>query len=204
MSNNKLNTTPLLRLPTEIRLQIYEWVIPRRVVYVRMKWVGRRYTSQGFTYSCLEDTQPLQEKHESNTLSQAVPFGAEMRLLGQTCRQIYQETALMPYKTFIWAFESTFTLDEWLFTKDCISTEHKKAIRTVAVPFPGPYRSSEEFLLNLQEIIMIGTAYSTTTVFTRPEHEKTALEVTTLKKNKESKTWITNGKRAQYAKDLFV
>lgn len=204
MSDNKVNATPLLRLPAEIRLQIYEWVIPRRVVYVRMKWVERRYTSQGFTYSCLEDTQPLQEKRESKILSHAVPFGAEMRLLGQTCRQIYQETALMPYETFIWAFESTFTLDEWLSMKDCTSVEHKKAIRKVAVPFPGPYRSSEKFLHNLQEILMIGTAYSSTTVFTRPEHEETYLAVTTLKKNKESETWITNGKRTKYAKDLFV
>lgn len=89
--------------------------------------------------------------------------------------------------------------------KEDISTEHKKAIRIVAVPNPGPYRSSERFLLNLREILLIGTAYSTTTYFTHPKDAKDMdLEITRLEKDKASGTWDRNGEQAQYAKDLFV
>ncbi|OAL03002.1 hypothetical protein IQ06DRAFT_122836 [Phaeosphaeriaceae sp. SRC1lsM3a] len=204
MSSDPFSAAPLLRLPAEIRLQIYGWVIPRRVIHVRMKWTGI-CTPGGFSYSCLEDTHPLQETHERNVLSHQIPFGAELRVLGQTCRQVHQETTFLPFETFTWAFETAFTLDQWVSMKDIISTEHKKAIRTVAVPTPGPYRSSERFLLNLREILLVGTAYTPFTYSRDSEHAKTAdLTIMTLKKDKIRNTWVRSGERAQYAKDLFA
>lgn len=204
MASIEINPSILLRLPAEVRLQIYEWVVPRRVIHVRMRWTGN-HAADGFAYSCLEDTRPLRERHQRNVLSHAIPFGAELSALSQTCRTMHQETALLPFETFIWAFETAFTLDHWISMKEDISTEHKKAIRIVAVPNPGPYRSSERFLLNLREILLIGTAYSTTTYFTHPKDAKDMdLEITRLEKDKASGTWDRNGEQAQYAKDLFV
>lgn len=203
MSGNDLNTSILLRLPAEIRLQIFSWLIPQRVVYVRMKWTGIR-TQDGYAYACLEDTQPLRERHEYNVLSRGVPFGPELRFIGQTCRQMHREASLLPFETFIWAFETAFTLDQWVTSGDHIPAEHKMAIRTVAVPTPGPYRSSERFLVNLRDVLLVGTAYSTTTYFTEPKDMKdTDLAITILKKDKATGTWERNGERAQYAKDLF-
>jgi hypothetical protein len=90
-------------------------------------------------------------------LKHAVPFGPDYLSLGSTCRQIQKETACIPFKIYTWAFETAFTLDQWVSMKSNIPIQHKNAIRTVAVPTPGPYRSSERTLLNLNEVLLIGT-----------------------------------------------
>jgi hypothetical protein len=196
MTNNQ-SLSPLLILPAELRLQIYELVLPRRVVFVRMKWTGI-CAPTGFQYCCLEDTQPLLASHERKTLSHAVPFGPDLRQLSQTCQQIYRETAHLPFKTFIWAFDTAFTLDQWVSMKDSIPIAHKNAIRTVAVPTPGPYRASERVLLKLNQVHLIGKAYASRTFEKDP-----VPAIITLKKNKKTNTWSRSGESAQYAKDLF-
>ncbi|RYE83302.1 MAG: hypothetical protein EOO65_04180 [Methanosarcinales archaeon] len=133
-----------------------------------------------------------------------MPFGPDLRQLGQTCHQIRQETAYLPFKTFIWAFETAFTLDQWVSMKDSIPLEHKNAIRTVAVPTPGPYRASERVLLRLDEVHLIGKAYATTTYFDQPADEEDSVHaIITLRKDTTTNTWSRSGEFAQYAKDLF-
>jgi hypothetical protein len=202
MTNNQ-SLPLLLLLPAELRLQIYELVLPRRVVFVRMKWTGICAPS-GYQYACLENTQPLLASHERKILSHAVPFGPDLRQLSQTCQQIHRETAYLPFETYIWAFETAFTLDQWVSMKDSVPLEHKNAIRTVAVPSPGPYRTSERVLLNLAEVHLIGTPYATTTYFDEPTNSEDSVHgIITLKKDKNTNTWNKSGGRAQYAKDLF-
>jgi hypothetical protein len=148
----------LLRLPAELRLQIYNLVIPRRVIHVRMKWSGICIPA-GFQYTCLENTDPLLASSEKKTLAHAVPFGPDLRRLSETCRQIHGETAHLPFETHIWSFETAFTLDQWVSMKSQVPLAHKNTIRTVAVPPPGPYRSSERILLSLHEVLLVGTAH---------------------------------------------
>jgi hypothetical protein len=127
-----------------------------------------------------------------------------MRNLAQTCRQIYQETVALPFKTYTWSFETAFTLEQWVSMKVRIPLEHKNAIRTVAVPAPGPYRSSERILSNLQEVLLIGKPYSTTTAFDQITNLKGPIQpVLTLKKDKATDKWMRSGAHARYAKDLF-
>lgn len=192
-----------LRLPAELRLQIYESVIPSRVVHVRMKWSGI-CTPAGFQYICLEDTDPLLASHERKTLSHAVPFGPELRVLSQTCRQIHRETAHLPFETHIWSFETAFTLDQWVSMKSQVPLAHKNTIRTVAVPTPGPYRSSERILLSLHEVLLVGNAHDKTTNIDQDVNSQTPKKaILILKKDKIADTWVRSGERAQFAKDLF-
>jgi hypothetical protein len=84
--------------------------------------------------------------------------------------------------------------------KSNIPVQHKNAIRTVAVPTPGPYRSSERTLLNLNEVLLIGTF--------QPSTDSTSAElggraIITLTKSKASNAWMRRGERAEYTKDLF-
>lgn len=191
--------SPLLRIPAEVRLHIYEYVIGSRVVHVRSKWTGI-CTPAGFSYACLEDTEPLLESRESKVLKHAVPFGQDYLSLGSTCRQIQKETACIPFKIYTWAFETAFTLDQWVSMKSNIPVQHKNAIRTVAVPTPGPYRSSERTLLNLNEVLLIGTF--------KPSTDSTSAAlggraIITLTKSKASNAWMRRGERAEYVKDVF-
>jgi hypothetical protein len=205
MSITERNQTmsPLLRLPLELRLQIYELVVPPRVVHVRMKWTGI-CTPAGFRYSCLEDTKPLLSPHECLIMSHTVPFGSDWHALGQTCRQMHAETSWLPFQTFTWSFETAFTLDQWVSTKDRIPAYNKNAIRTVAVPTPGPYQSSEQKLSSLREILLFGVNNAMTTVAEEDtDSDKMGPAIITLKKDRVTDTWIRSGEHARYVQELF-
>jgi hypothetical protein len=195
--------SPLLCLPAEIRLQIYELVVPSRAVHVRTRWTGI-CTPAGFTYLCLEDAQPLAISHERNLERHAVSFGSDVLNLSQICRQIHEETATLPFKTYTWSFETAFTLEQWVSMKFRIPLEHKNAIRKVAVPTPGPYRSSERILTDLQEVLLIGKPNNATTVYDDSRNLQSPMHpIITLKRDKATNTWKQNREHAQYAKDLF-
>jgi hypothetical protein len=158
----------------------------------------------GFDYICLGNTQLLATTREWNMGGHAVSFGPDMRNLSQTCRQLYEETAVLPFKTYTWSFETAFTLEQWVSMKTQIPSEHKNAVRTVAVPAPGPYRSSERILTNLQEVLLIGQPYSKATVNAEHRYSQAPIQpVLRLKKDKATDTWMRGGEHAKYAKDLF-
>src|SRR5690242_11447980 len=64
---------PLLRLPTELRSQIYSYVVGTCVVHVRMNWAGI-FSPTGYSYSCFSDIQPLLDCSPRDLHSNAVPF----------------------------------------------------------------------------------------------------------------------------------
>lgn len=178
--------SPLLCLPAELRLQIYGHILESRTIYVRMRWSGI-CTPSGFEYFCLQNSQPLLESGEKKILAHTVPFIPEIKSLAHTCRLIQKETGYLPFKLYTWAFETAFALDQWVSIKNQIRPEHKNAIRSVAVPTPGPYRASERVLSNLSEVLLIGS-------YVR-DSESTSSErsIVTLTKDPKSNTWVWKG-----------
>jgi len=194
--------SPLLRLPAELRLQIYEHVIGSRTVHVRMHWTGK--CPSGFKYSCLEETKHLLESHDTKIVANAVPFGPDLHGLVHTCRQVHKETVCLPFKAYTWAFKNAFTLEQWVSMKGCIPTQYKNALRRIAVPAPGPYRSSERVLVDLREVLLVGSGSPVSGDFTsEPRLGISPLVIITLKKDKASNAWIWGGEPAQYVKDHF-
>ncbi|KAJ8111872.1 hypothetical protein OPT61_g5639 [Boeremia exigua] len=153
--------SPLLKLPPELRCQISEYVIGSRVVYVQMSWVGI-FSPAGYSYRCFDDLQPLLICSTRDLDLKAVPFGKDVAVLSCVCRQMRQDTATLPFKLWVWAFEDAFTLDQFVTVKGlgCIPVHHKNAIRRVAVPPPGHHQSHEKVLQGLQELLLIGSAVS--------------------------------------------
>lgn len=145
--------SPLLSLPPELRSQIYEYIVQSRVVHIRMNWIGI-FSPTGFSYSCFDDLRPLLESSTRDLLANAVSFGADVTILNRVCRQMHQDTILLPFKLWIWAFEDTFTLDQFVTARGLgvIPLHHKESIRKVAVAPPGPHRSHEKVLRGLQEV----------------------------------------------------
>jgi hypothetical protein len=194
--------SPLLRLPAELRIQIYEYVLGNRVVHVRMNWTDTRIPS-GFLYTCHNDTQPLLTK-ASSLRKNAVPFGPEVGAFAHTCRLIQRETACLPFTLYTWAFETAYTLDQWIKVDTGIPAQHKHALLRVAVPTPGPYRASEQILQSLHELTLIGSVdprktYSSYSGSHRCLHRTLIL----LSKSKINGMWVRGSKSARYAKDLF-
>ena len=191
------NTPLLFRLPPEIRLHIYEYVIGSRVVYVRMFWSGVCIPS-GFSYRCLEDTQALLENQQTDVLAKAIPFGPDMTVLSKVSRQMRKETAILPFQFYIWAFETAWTMDQFVCMKREIPVEYKNAIRMVAVPTPGPYQASEKVLADLHTVLLVGK-------FKKPEGEPEDLEavsdpskrgILTLRRAKTGNAWIRSDEQA--------
>jgi hypothetical protein len=179
----------LLLLPAELRLRIYEHVIGSCTVYVRMKWTGI-CTPAGFKYSRLNDRGALLMHSENKILAQSVPFGSDVRNLASTCRQIQEESTCLPFKTYTWAFESAFTLDQWVSMKCQVPKHLKATIKTVAMPSPGPSKSSERSLLNMREIHLIGFFNSSSDADTaEPDPGPSNQVMITLKKDKASGNW---------------
>lgn len=149
---------PLLRLPPELRSQIYSYVVGSRVVHVRMNWAGI-FSPTGYSYSCFSDLQPLLDCSPRDLNSNAVPFHTDVTTLGRVCRQMYQDTSLLPFKLWVWAFEDAFTLDQFVTARGlgCIPVRHKEAIRRVAVAPPGHHQSHEKVLQGLQEVLLISS-----------------------------------------------
>lgn len=160
-----------------------------------MNWSGVCIPS-GFSYSCLEDTTPLLESHEKRMRQKVVPFGPDVTILSQVCRQTHKETATLPFKLYVWAFETPFTLDQFVSVKRLVKLEHKNAIRTVALPTPGPYRSSERILLDLQTVLLIGSFKpDNTEVINAPLYEPRRRAILTLKRERSNNTWVRSSER---------
>lgn len=149
--------SPLLSLPPELRSQIYEYIIDSRVVHIRMNWAGI-FSPTGYSYSCFNDLQPLLDMSARDLFSKAIPFDRDVTTLGRVCRQMRQDTFLLPFKLWVWAFEDAFTLDQFVTARGLgsIPVHHKEAIRKVAVSPPGHHRSHEKVLQGLQEVLLIG------------------------------------------------
>lgn len=156
LSHTKLTgKSPLLHLPPELRIQIYEYIVDYRVVYIRMKWVGIS-SPAGFLYNCFNNLQPLLDTPARDLLAKAVPFHNDITILSRVCRQMHEETSSIPFKLYTFVFEDVFTLDHFVMASlGTIPLHHKQAIHRVAVAPPGPHRTHEKFLQSLQEVLLI-------------------------------------------------
>ncbi|KAL6704071.1 hypothetical protein ACN47E_008835 [Coniothyrium glycines] len=187
----------LLSLPAEIRLQIYEYVIGYGIVHVRMTWSGICIPT-GFAYSCLKKTESLLETNQNDTLADAVPFGRDVIVLNLVCRQIYEEASVLPFRLYVWAFESAFTLDQFVCMKRKIPTRCKIAIKTVAVPTPGPHQSSERKLTNLASIFLIGSDFRAVEEGSESRDTVPARAILPLRKSLANGTWVRDDNIARF------
>lgn len=187
-----MGQSPLLNLPPELRCQIYEYVVGSRVVHVRMNWAGI-FSPTGYLYSCFNDLQPLLECSTRDLLAMAVPFDKDVTTLTQVCYQMHQDTHLLPFKLWVWAFEDAFTLDQFVTARGlgCIPLQHKHAIRRLAVAPPGHHRSHEKVLHSLQDVLLISsTLPSEDTEPARAASSKPRRSITRLRRDTLTDTWI--------------
>ncbi|KAK4118881.1 hypothetical protein N657DRAFT_582867 [Parathielavia appendiculata] len=161
--NQQMST--LLRLPPELRNRIYELVLDVGQIHVCFKkWKhriqtrnGQRYyetTEGGFCCQILDrDQNPWKAISTTNAPSSAASPRRGMTLLSPVCRQLYHETALLPFRLNAWSFESAQVMDRYVMKEKRLPRPHRRAIRLLYSPvvLPAPV---ENYFGGLQMIVL--------------------------------------------------
>ncbi|KAF2467361.1 uncharacterized protein BDR25DRAFT_317103 [Lindgomyces ingoldianus] len=97
--------SPFLRLPAEIRMEIYDLIFSGNTIKI-----SRPRYKDGFKTTVWKlSNDPFKTiRSPKNLVKQRIT------LLNGVCRQLYKETAVLPYKMNVWAFDDSTILREFL------------------------------------------------------------------------------------------
>ncbi|OIW32014.1 hypothetical protein CONLIGDRAFT_249746 [Coniochaeta ligniaria NRRL 30616] len=139
--NRNQKTSPLLRLPPEIRNRVYELVLSVGIISVHHRPVAHRWHVSnragrheiipgGFYCRRFDAAQnPWVDKRNGST--NAEEYG--MTLLAPVCRQLYHETSLLPFQLNAWCFESVRIMERYVIREKRLAREQRRAIRTLYI-----------------------------------------------------------------------
>jgi hypothetical protein len=124
------------------------------------KWEHRAQTKNGHRcYETVEggfwcrildkDQNPWRDPKSKN------PPRHGMTLLSPVCRQLYHETALLPFRLNAWSFESMHVMDRYVMKEKRLPLSHRRAIRLLyaQMVLPTPV---EKYFGGL-EVVVLGT-----------------------------------------------
>ncbi|KAF2109937.1 hypothetical protein BDV96DRAFT_604417 [Lophiotrema nucula] len=135
--------SPLLRLPAELRMRIYDFLYPKGGTILIEELKDHAGKSLGFGCRiCEASTDPWrargkrEDKMNPNSDS-LTPFTTSMTLLNGVCRQLYRETALLPYARNSWGpgdgeialWNSHTSFSSYVVVQKRLPLPHRKAIR---------------------------------------------------------------------------
>ncbi|KAL2156676.1 hypothetical protein VTH82DRAFT_1421 [Thermothelomyces myriococcoides] len=173
-------SSPLLRLPPELRNQIFELVLNVGQINVCFKrWEHRLRTKPGSTgqrhYETIEggfycrilerNQNPWRAHHDDGP-----PPRRGMTLLSPVCRQLYHETALLPFRLNAWSFESLRVMDRFVMKEKRLPRQQRRAIRLLYTQtvLPTPV---EKYFGALEVIVLETGLTMVRRVEDDPEHE---------------------------------
>lgn len=134
------DTSPLLRVPVEIRMRIFAYVLAVGQIHIRYRpWQRQSRIKQG-----VADVEVLPGRFFSRVLdanenpwrSPAVDFGHSPRritIISGVCRQLYAETAVLPFRLNAWSFESTRLMERYIQREKRLTAQQRCAVQTLVV-----------------------------------------------------------------------
>ncbi|KAH6857035.1 hypothetical protein B0I37DRAFT_304227 [Chaetomium sp. MPI-CAGE-AT-0009] len=154
--------SPLLRLPPELRNQIFELVLAVGQINVCFKKWGRRVQIKngqrhyetitgGFYCRILGKDQNPWVGSKANATEPPPRRG--MTLLSPVCRQLYHETVLLPFRLNVWSFESLHVLDRFVIKEKRLPRPHRRAIRLLYAQGLLP-KSAAKYFGGLKVIVL--------------------------------------------------
>ncbi|KAK4142559.1 uncharacterized protein C8A04DRAFT_29836 [Dichotomopilus funicola] len=182
--------SPLLRLPPELRNRIFELILDVGQINVCYKrWEHRSRTTKtgqrshetvngGFYCRILDKHQnPWRHPRDGVRPSpSSIPTTASslpsprprrgMTLLSPVCRQLYHETALLPFRLNAWSFDSSHTMDRYILKEKRLPLAQRRAIRLLYAQ--TVLTSPVEKYFGGLEVIVLGTGL---TMIRRVEEE---------------------------------
>jgi hypothetical protein len=146
--------SPFLKLPAEIRNQIYEETLPDGDT-VLIDYETYHNTDKDvlpvFKYRCQvfsPSTDPFQYRYYETDISR------EVTLLGGVCRQLYLETAVLPFKLNVIAFSSHNVMTNFLLFEQRLSRQQRYAITALLLCDNLPGANILTYLPNVQEVML--------------------------------------------------
>ncbi|KAH8728539.1 hypothetical protein GQ44DRAFT_702441 [Phaeosphaeriaceae sp. PMI808] len=122
-------SSPFLRLPAEIRCMIYGYLLGGNTIYIE----SRGYTkSHRKCFQCVVYSQGVNPYDAQLQCEETrPPFEKCMTLLNVACRQLYKETALLPYRRNTWAFASRYVFLNFVGPRGPLPPPHRKSLRSL-------------------------------------------------------------------------
>ncbi|CAK7275526.1 hypothetical protein SEPCBS57363_006736 [Sporothrix epigloea] len=162
--------SPLLRLPPELRNRIYDLVLNVGQIHVRHRpWRLRkplpspteRSGMTGEFYAiALDVNQDAWSKKSCRSFAKSsnrrsVPLPDALTPLAAVCRQLYRETATLPFSVNAWSFESAHVMERYLLRDKLLALFQRRAIAVLIVSVLDdlPSRAMEKYLGGLRAIV---------------------------------------------------
>lgn len=147
-------TSPLFNLPGEIRNQIYDYNLG-----------GDKTILIGYTTWDMQTRQPVFRYYSFIFNKPLNPFSEQcqrpkfctrgMTLLNGVCRQLYHETAVLPYLLNRWAFDCNDTLFT-LIRSNRVPKLQWKGIKYLILPDEQPGLNLIKFMDGVETVVVVG------------------------------------------------
>lgn len=165
-------TSPLLRLPPEIRNRIYGLALTVGQIHIRYRpWRHRKAVSNASgasspggcgRHSCGEfygiildvDQDPWMACRAKASRARApTALPDAFTPLTAVCRQLYRETASLPFALNAWSFESARIMERYLLREKRLTLLQRRAVAVLIVSDDLPSRAMERYLGGLRAVV---------------------------------------------------
>ncbi|KAF2132417.1 hypothetical protein P153DRAFT_429557 [Dothidotthia symphoricarpi CBS 119687] len=154
------SNSPLLRLPANVRERIYKHVLGGNTINICYK----TYQLDRTGYDKPPILSPVFKYHCTVFKGKASPYkqteqpwiktSTGFTLLNGVCRQLHQETSIMPYELNVIAFDSHLTMWNFLFMENRLSRKQRHAITHLMLPDAQPQANMLTYLPNLAKFFL--------------------------------------------------
>lgn len=148
-----------MRLPEEVRARIYKFALGGKTITIGYEtYRNKGSTSEPeivpiFRYCCAVYSQPAVNPFKKPLPYVNVTHG--FTPLNNICRQLYNETATLPYTLNTLAFSSHNTLFNFLFLEQRLSREQLDAITSITLQDALPMPNLLIYMRNLQKVVLV-------------------------------------------------
>ncbi|KAI4955941.1 hypothetical protein J4E91_000150 [Alternaria rosae] len=158
---NQTNS-PLLQLPENVRNLIYAYALGGKTINIGYQTYHLTFdptkprkvkqVTPMFKYRC---TVYDGNRNPFTTISQPwVKSSTVFTLLNGVCRQMYQETATLPYRLNLIAFDSYSIMFNFLFMEDRLRREHLDTFTEILLPEELPGSNALARLCNVNKVFL--------------------------------------------------
>ncbi|KAF1834488.1 hypothetical protein BDW02DRAFT_550291 [Decorospora gaudefroyi] len=160
-SMNQTNS-PLLQLPENVRSLIYKYALGGKTINIGFETYRTIYSPQKprqaqqvipiFKYNCTvfnSFTNPFKA-----TALPYLKWSTSFTLLNNICRQLYEETATLPYKLNLISFGSHNIMINFLLMERRLSRQQLDAITQLVLPNALPESNMRGYLRNLDRVFL--------------------------------------------------
>ncbi|KAJ8110258.1 hypothetical protein OPT61_g6853 [Boeremia exigua] len=152
--------SPFLRLPEAVRARIYKYVLGGKTITIGYETFRRVENASEparvvptFRYCCAVYSQPGVNPFKKQLPYVNVTYG--FTPLNNICRQLYNETATLPYTLNTLAFSTHNTLFNFLFLEQRLSRQQRDAITSITLQDALPMPNLLVYMRNLQNVVLV-------------------------------------------------